>query len=295
MNSLSEPEVGRLDCAAAKKTRIGIFSGIKRRSPEWMLSAYRLSRTRLKQAHYYLLKLLPARRYKIREDLELVLPPLAWKMSYRAFVDPKLMKDAGFVFMGEGIQELDSFIAECSPRMVLYDIGAQLGIYSLVAMAKGATTCFAFEPVPECAELLEACADLNHLRIETVRSFVTDCTSERPDTRGLFTFPGQAVKDLQLLTIDDFCRTHCAPTHMKIDVEGYENEVLAGSKQTLKSIGPVLFLELHCDMLRDRGITVRGVLQFLRDFEYHSFDHYGRTLTDDEIETLGVCRLVCRR
>ncbi len=279
--------------------KMEILVEIKRRLPKWMREAYRFFRNRVNQGHRCLLRLLPPRRYKIREGFELVLLPLAWRMSYRAFVDPKLMKNTGFVFQGEGIKELDALIAECSPAMVLYDIGSSLGIYSVVAMAKGAASCFAFEPVPECVELLQVCADLNHLRIETIRSFVTDCTSEQPDQRGLFTglftFSGLVVKHLQLLTIDDFCRTHRAPTHMKIDVEGYESEVLAGSKQTLKSIGPVLFLELHCGMLRSRGISGRSVLQFLRDCGYRSFDYFGRTLSGDEIEALDVCHLVCRR
>jgi FkbM family methyltransferase len=273
-------------------------SELKRHLPNWARKAYRFTRTRVKQVYRYLLRLLPPRRYKIREGFELVLPPFAWRMEYRAFVDAKLMKNAGFVFKGEGIRELDALIAECSPTMVLYDIGAELGIHSVVAMAKGAAACIAFEPVPECVEQLQVCADLNNLKIETIRSFVTDRTNEQPDQRGLFTglytVSGQQVKDLDLLTIDDFCRTHRAPTHMKIDVEGYESEVLAGSRQTLKAIGPVLFLELHCDILRGRGTSGRDVLGFLRGCGYRSFDHYGRTPTDNEIEALDVCRLVCR-
>lgn len=270
-------------------------SQIKRLLPKWMREAYWSLRARIKRAYRHVLRLLPPRRYKIREGIVLVLPPLAWKMEYRAFVDPNLMKDAGFVFKGEGIRELDALIAECSPTMILYDIGAELGTHGVVAMAKGAAACFAFEPVPECVGLLQECADLNRLRIEVIQSFVTDCIGEQPDQRGLFTFSGPAVKDMQLLTIDDFCRTHRAPTHMKIDVEGYEGEVLAGSRQTLRAVGPVLFLELHCDLLRDRGVSARSLLQSLRDDGYRSFDHYGRTVTDDEVEALPVCRLVCRR
>lgn len=259
---------------------------IKRRLPKWMLETYRILRTPRRA-----LKLLPPRRYKIREGLELVLTPFAWTMGYLPFVDPELMKDTGFLFKGEGIQELDALIAECSPTMVLYDVGAAFGTFGVVAMAKGAAACFAFEPISEFIELTEECADLNHLRIEAIESFVTDSTCERPGQRGQSVSSGQGVRNL---AIDDFCRTHSAPTHMKIDVEGYESEVLAGSKQTLKSVGPVLFLELHCEMLRDRGISGQSLLQFLRDCGYRSFDHYGRTLTDDEIVALPVCRLVCR-
>src|SRR5271157_3103188 len=91
---------------------------IKRRLPRWTLETYRTVRSPRRA-----LKMLPPRSYKIREGLELVLPPFAWAMEYRAFVDPELMKDTGFLFKGEGIQELDALIAECSPTMVLYDIG----------------------------------------------------------------------------------------------------------------------------------------------------------------------------
>jgi hypothetical protein len=74
---------------------------------------------------------------------------------------------------------------------------------------------------------------------------------------------------LEIESVDDFCRdSKIAPTLLKIDVEGYEHEVLLGSAQTLACLHPWVFLELHLHYLEARGIAVSETLGLLENQKY---------------------------
>ncbi|HVA18536.1 MAG TPA: FkbM family methyltransferase, partial [Candidatus Dormibacteraeota bacterium] len=68
--------------------------------------------------------------------------------------------------------------------------------------------------------------------------------------------------------IDAMTRRFGAPTHIKIDVEGYEAEVLHGARETLNSCAPLLFVELHNDVLRAEGGDPYSVLEQLTGAGY---------------------------
>ena len=52
---------------------------------------------------------------------------------------------------------------------------------------------------------------------------------------------------------------------IKIDVEGYEEEVLVGAKEIIKHFGPNLFVEIHPKLMTGNR-TAEGVFDFLKQF-----------------------------
>jgi hypothetical protein len=48
-----------------------------------------------------------------------------------------------------------------------------------------------------------------------------------------------------MTTLDDLRARYAAPTILKIDVEGFESEVLRGGGRVLSEDGPALLIELH--------------------------------------------------
>jgi hypothetical protein len=66
-------------------------------------------------------------------------------------------------------------------------------------------------------------------------------------------------------------QSNVRPTHIKIDVEGYEEAVLRGGMNTLdQTDGPLLFVELHNGMVLNRGGNPGGALGLLREFGYET-------------------------
>jgi len=90
-------------------------------------------------------------------------------------------------------------------------------------------------------------------------------------------------------------RTYGNPTHIKIDVEGYEAAVLRGAAEALKQISPVLFLELHNEMVRTDGGNPSAALDLLDQFGYVTFALSGERISRPAILDKGIIRIVARR
>ena len=145
----------------------------------------------------------------------------------------------------------DAFIR---PDGVFLDIGAHVGTYSMVCGKKAKHT-YSFECSPRTFCYLAANIALHGLEYN-----VTPISSALGDKNGIIEYiirsedgGGNGVKHLSdadtklkkvsvdLRTLDSFGLTNI--TFIKIDVEGFEKEVLLGAKDTLKNSGypPILF------------------------------------------------------
>jgi len=142
------------------------------------------------------------------------------------------------------IRWIDSFAA----GDVLWDIGANMGIYSLYAGVVKGSEVLAFEPAAFNHALLCDNVRLNGLE-ERVAAYSL-AFSDRSELGTLTVAddePGAAVASVGdapvgrlkqaalVYTIDDFIARFAPafPTHIKIDVDGLEAEILEGSRHTL--------------------------------------------------------------
>lgn len=132
-------------------------------------------------------------------------------------------------------------------RAVLYDIGANIGAYSLIAGAEGMKV-IAFEPSPENYATLHRNIALNNLNskvtalpfvlgsINSIASFDGGDTSSGA-THGFVQGTRERGASLAVLTLDACVREFqlAPPSAIKLDVDGGEVEVLRGATQTLKN------------------------------------------------------------
>jgi FkbM family methyltransferase len=109
---------------------------------------------------------------------------------------------------------------------------------------------------------------------------------------------GRSSRELtktRAITIDRLAEHFGAPTHIKIDVEGYEAAVLRGAKRTITNLSPLLFLELHNEMIRADGGDPARVLDDLAEMKYEELSINGVNADRDRILRMPICRLVARR
>jgi FkbM family methyltransferase len=139
------------------------------------------------------------------------------------------------------------------PDDVVLEVGANIGYYALIE-ARICKKIYAAEPHPGNFERLNGNVALNNFaNIETFnvafgaenKKLYLECSalSNWHSCRGTDAHSPNTVA-VDGWRIDSFLEGREKPTLIKMDVEGYELEVLRGARQTLHSIRH-LFLELH--------------------------------------------------
>lgn len=204
-------------------------------------------------------------------------------------------------------RELQTFMSACTPGMHLIDVGASFGVFTLAALHYGGADArvTAVEPSPSARRILTA--NLDAAGVASRVHIVSEALST-PDAATVAVLPtgaGQAhmmvrgasgrpdVTPVRATTLDAIAEEH-PPTHVKIDVEGFEQEVLRGATQTLRRDRPVVFLELHCGLLRQLGEDPAACLSLLRECEYARFEMDGAPADDAAILGAHIANLVCR-
>jgi FkbM family methyltransferase len=211
---------------------------------------------------------------------------------------------------GDQARELDGFIVACGPGMRFLDVGAHFGLFSLAALHYGGleAVVIAVDPSPTAARILRLHARLNGVerRLTVVEAALAD-RAGRVDlvsvgviAAGYYARPAAdhgagETTSVEALTLDALAERHgMTPTHIKIDVEGFEAQVLAGARTVLAASHPLLFVELHNEMVRRRGLDPGATLDQLAAAGYALCDPDGRPVGAREILSRPLTRIVAR-
>lgn len=135
---------------------------------------------------------------------------------------------------------------------IFFDVGANVGNRVLPLLELGAKV-FAFEPQKSCRNILkwrfggkitvipkalgenEDEKNLHVSNFSGISSISTDWINSVKDTR-FKNYEWGAVEKVQITTLDKAIKTYGVPKFIKIDVEGYELEVLKGLSQPIDII-----------------------------------------------------------
>lgn len=168
----------------------------------------------------------------------------------------------------ECVREMDLFVKYAKGKKCFFDVGAYLGIFSLVFSElnpDGIT--HAFEP--EMENFVKLLVYTSNRKIICHNDFLSDkngmCTAKK-----IFEDQYQIVDDKEDGLIfmaysgDDIVED--IPDVIKVDTEGSELKVLKGFSKTIAKHHPLIFLELHLRQLSDEDLN--QIIHFIEDHKY---------------------------
>jgi FkbM family methyltransferase len=177
-----------------------------------------------------------------------------------------------------------ALLVNLKPGFVAYDIGANIGLWTLLMsrLVGSGGSVVAFEPVPATAARLRANLDLSRIdsaRVEevalgrepgTARMFVpTQCdrASLAPESRDDDAF------DVPIARLDDYWHKAGAPVvnFLKIDAEGSEPRILAGAEHLIEKCRPTVACEVNPAKLGPLGHKADEIHEFFAAHDYQAF------------------------
>jgi FkbM family methyltransferase len=208
----------------------------------------------------------------------------------------------GTYFVEEQI--LDCWTKAAEQAQVIFDIGANSGIYSLAALSSQPNAVVhAFEPTPEIAARLQKTAQLNHLNNLLVHELAVMSHSGQAILRryrgdfgtneGMNYICGEtgelAAERVQTVCLDEFCREHRIDRIdlLKLDIQGNEHSVLQGAEGLVKrgQLGTI-FMELNwadkigagCPATESIRLLAEGGYRFASPADCHNWRPAGNWL-----------------
>jgi FkbM family methyltransferase len=203
------------------------------------------------------LKRLPRLRVlRARSKTQYIEREIVGNRMYLDLKDPGICSD----LLRDGVREpylTEAIQKEIKEGDVIVDIGANIGYYTLqVARLAGDNgKVYAIEPVPENVELLKKNIELNdYSNIEVFQLAVGDVNktayvyiTDRRNTAAMIETQASIDKaPVELTTLDKFLENKPPPSLIRMDVEGYEAEIMKGMRGLLESNKPLkLIIEIH--------------------------------------------------
>jgi FkbM family methyltransferase len=148
------------------------------------------------------------------------------------------------------------------PGWICCDIGAHIGYFSLMMarLTGNGGKVFAFEPDPDNFSLLSEHIRINGLssivdavplavssRVESAVAVFQKGPASYSSTGKLSSSSNEEGIEVEVTSLDEFVyrRGYPEPNFIKIDVEGFEGEVLSGADRILTQARPVIVCEIH--------------------------------------------------
>ena len=189
---------------------------------------------------------------------------------------PKTYEAENFEFLSES----------CKPGAVIIDIGAHIGLFSIIAaqVTGKLGKVYAFEPAPNTYALLQKTIVINHEEqvIETFQKAVGKengkitffvSKNQADNSNSLVNYKEDRTLhgiDVAVTTIDNFVKEKNITRldFIKIDVEGAEFDTLQGAAETLKNLKPVCIVAIHPEPIAAKGDKLEDIYDFIISCNY---------------------------
>lgn len=205
---------------------------------------------------------------------------LAYLSKYNLKIIRRRFDALGEILFDKQYLDLPKFLPKNS--QVVFDIGANIGEYSLIAsrLVGEDGKVISVEPNPRSYSILSQNVLLNGLTNTKPLNMVVSDTSGEKITLYEYDLPTVTTInkmntdfnysfEVESITIDDLVTKLELDSVdiVKIDVEGAELFVLLGSKETIKRDKPKIMVEVHSKKIRERIIKLLEKYGYKIDFE----------------------------
>jgi FkbM family methyltransferase len=174
------------------------------------------------------------------------------------------------------LQFLDKYI---QPNSRILDIGSNIGNHSLYwATRSKASKIIAFEPIIETYNILVKNIDINNLsNVITAKNIAlgnekgfASINTFNFENHGATSLKESVNGQIKVETLDGIINDSEQFNFVKIDVEGFEEQVLKGGRKTFLKNKPYLFIEIQ----KENYISVSNLLFSFNAKLIHQFDEY---------------------
>lgn len=185
-----------------------------------------------------------------------------------------------------------------TPGMKILEVGANIGYYALLETRLAGPTghLYAMEPSPFNFSLLERNLKLNGLNNYDL--YKTAVGAENGTAKfllsgrsNLSTFieredlTGEEV-DVNVITLDEFMKDKKVD-FIRMDVEGYEGEILKGAEKALAEGNrpKYFFIEIHSELLHKKKSSAKDIVEYLGRFGYEVKKSFWRGHKDTQVSS----------
>jgi len=182
------------------------------------------------------------------------------------------------------------------PNDLFIDIGANVGAYTILASSEINAKTIAIEPVPSTFRNLIDNISINQMqeKVKALNIGLGSRNGKLQFTKSFDTVNHVATEnetdtiEVDISTLDSILLTETTPALLKIDVEGFETEVLNGAEKTLadKTLKAII-IELNGSGQR-YGYDEIQIHKKLIEFGFKPFNYTPKSRQLKEIETFGI-------
>ena len=185
------------------------------------------------------------------------------KHGFRLLLDRRDLVQSAIIHNGDWDPEVVGALSErWTAEDIFFDIGANIGFFSFLAHKCGLKEVIAFEPFERLADCIDRNRSLNHVdqsRFRIERTALGNSNQamnyvpgalENSGAGKLSEAPSESSVSVSVQTLDSFLNDSDSPhpTIMKLDVEGFERQVLEGARNLLATNPPhTIVFEADCD------------------------------------------------
>ena len=214
------------------------------------------------------------------------------KLTIRLYKDSVLSK---LIFDGFENEELDFVERFLTSGDTFFDIGANIGLFSLIASRKVSQSgkIFAFEPSPKTFARLIENFEINAIenkfvfniglsdKVDTLKLNISESGYDAWNSfAGSEDVKFNKVHDVDVNTLDNIVALYDIDNIdlIKLDVEGWEKFVLHGGEKTLKTFSPVIMVEFTESNTFSAGYQVQELYDILADWGYNWYRYVNKTM-----------------